>query len=396
VVRRLISLDGGEAQMSLGSAFDVALEGLGEHQLRYLLVDVAGCGQEGRETVWLGPDDGSIVGDVPVVISSGTLRAGSDDVLDVFVGPALDCRDGLAVGRSLHARVSRGELVDAVPTGEGLGVALDEDATVTLTWSAVSVQTGGVSSLLVWEDEGVAYGRVEQTITGDDLAPQVWTQDPSGQWEGVCSEVTLVFSEPMRSDTFNFEDLAVSGAEVASYEWSPDETSVSLVLSEPLSVMTTVHDVVGSEITDWSGNTLDGGWTGEEGTEYRGRFGAVGGASASNTCGLAADSVRTFRPDGDPGIGPESEQVFIASEAELSPAWWVLSVRKGSGLDVVRRQRYPALSASWEGEWDGRDMSGEVVPNGPYVLEVQVVDAVGNVGEACEINVSVDNHRSAS
>ena len=396
VVRRLISLDGGEAQMSLGSAFDVALEGLGEHQLRYLLVDAAGCGQEGRERVWLGPDDGSIVGDVPVVISSGTLRAGSDDVLDVFVGPALDCRDGLAAGRSVHARVSRGDLVDAIPTGEGLEVVLDEDASATLAWSVVSVQTGGVSSLLVWEDGGVAYGQVEQAITGDDLAPQVWTQDPSGQWEGVCSEVTLVFSEPMRPDTFNFEDLSVSGSDVAFFEWSPDETAVSLVLSEPLSVLTAVHDVVASDITDRAGNTLDGGWAGEEGTDYRGSFGAVGGASALNTCGLAADSFGLFRPDGDPGLGPESDQVFIVSEAELRPAWWVLSVRKGSDLEVVRRQRYPALSSSWEGEWDGRDMSGEVVPNGPYILEVQVVDAVGNVGEACEINVSVDNHRSAS
>ena len=176
VVRRLVSVDGGAAQTSFGTTVDVSFVGLGQHLLRYLLVDAAGCGQEGATVVSLGPDDGSAVGDIPVTVEDRALTVGTDEALDVLLGPARDCHNEPSSGASP---------LDASPGARSRGSRARErawwadDGTAVVQWSAASARTGGVSRAVFWSSGGVAHGVGDATIEGDDLPPQVWLQDPT-------------------------------------------------------------------------------------------------------------------------------------------------------------------------------------------------------------------------
>ena len=70
-----------------------------------------------------------------------------------------------------------------------------------------------------------------------------------------------------------------------------DESSVNLVLSPPLNVLTSAHDVLAGPTSPTKQATPSTGTGQESCTPYRGSFGDVGGASGPNDCRWADDTV---------------------------------------------------------------------------------------------------------
>jgi hypothetical protein len=97
-----------------------------------------------------------------------------------------------------------------------------------------------------------------------------------------------------------------------------------------------------------------------------------------------------FRPDGDPGLGIESDELAITLESASTPAWWVLDVIDAGGARRLH-DRFPPLGAIDEIAWDGRGSDGMVVENGTFTVTVVPDDGSGNRGSGCTLQAVVDN-----
>ena len=81
---------------------------------------------------------------------------------------------------------------------------------------------------------------------------------------------------------------------------------------------------------------------------------------------------RLFSPDGD----GERDTVTISQRSSVEDRW--VGVIEDSAGVVVFRDVWPGALRSFT--WNGRDFTGEVVPDGDYTYRVTATDAAGNVG----------------
>lgn len=382
------------AAISTTSPVAVEVGAVGVFALRALAVDAAGCGSEIASTAWIGPDDGEPVG--PIALSSGvaSLAIGSGTTPLTITG-ARNCTGDPATGGTVRLRTDRGELTGATSTGAGLGVVLDATGGGFATLDASFVTSGGLALAQADVPSGAAFGAVSVDLVGDDRAPVVWSQTPSGDVAGNRNELVLEFSEPLLTSSVVAANFSIAGPEpvsIGSVSLDGTRRTVTLDLSKSIDSgagtwTVTALSTSGAAVRDDAGNRLDGTWSGVA-SSYAGTFGDLPSlAAAVTTC----DPDRaSFRPDGDDGVGAEADEVTLSIGSASTPEWWVITVADAGGA-TLRRDFVPATSASETWAWDGRDVGERIAGDGAYTITVDSDDGSGNRGGSCTTTISVDN-----
>ena len=144
------------------------LPGAGRHLATALAVQSDGCASEQEVEVWVGPDDGSVVGpltwiaDAPTVSLASTLPQTA-----VHLQSARTC-DGLqAADAPVRVWATHGRLLDVEETGTGLQVTIDRNGEATVRLAGLEpdvdlvLEQDGVSVLRSTNDTQTAWGEAE-------------------------------------------------------------------------------------------------------------------------------------------------------------------------------------------------------------------------------------------
>ena len=382
---------GGIATADLQPQLDVELVGAGVHELAVLVVDTAGCADEGTARAWAGPGGGLPVGPVPLSSTRSTIS--EFDTVAVNVVGMTDCSGDPASQQELRLWVTGGTLSGLQPTGDGLALALDANGDGTLDIDTNGEIANGTLTLTAWVPSGAAGGSLQLSLIGDNTFPTVEAQQPTGQTSGMISEIVLTFSEPLLGDSVvpaNFSVTGPAAVTIDSAILEPSGDVVRLVLDTAVDAGTGAWTVVvSSDVRDMAGNRLAGDWE-TPATDYTGAFGDVGGTVDAVACTSITPSSGVFRPDGDPGVDSEADRITFELDSALAPAWWVIEITATDGTLVYQDWRVP-LGPIDHVTWDGRDKDGYIVANGSYSVQIQPDDGLGNQGPGCELVIWVDN-----
>ncbi len=373
------------------------LPGEGAWDVDLLVVDRTGCAAAATRRAWVGAPTGEPVGEIRLVSDTPLIRvrSGPGEGAELTVGPVVDCSRDAASGAAIRLRTSKGELVGAGPSGEGLEIALDATGRGSVILETATVSRGGESTVTAWVPSLTASGQTTIAVEGDEALPVVWDQDPAGDIDALLSTVTVTFSEPMLEVSVEpraFTVLGPSPVEVIDVQIRDDGQVAELSFSETIEASEGVWTLQIDEeiVRDTSGNKLDGSWLGVA-SPYVGTFGDVGGALDEVTCEVVSPASGRFRPDGDDGVAEESDFVNLGLSSASEPAWWIVTVLTPRG-DVVDLQWVEPAGAEDSWSWSGRDSSGEVVENGTYEIAVQAQDGDGNRTVGCVVTpIVVDN-----
>ncbi|MEZ4318992.1 MAG: hypothetical protein R3F61_15870 [Myxococcota bacterium] len=391
LLRYASSVEGGAAVITSGPGFGLVIEQQGPSAVSALVADTSACGDVVSSTVWVGLDDGNPVGAIPVTLDSGVAVVGLE-ALDVDVVGAVDCTGDPAAGGLVTVRTNRGALVGPVPTGSGLELQLDATGSASFLLDARPAFTGGTADLVVASVSGGGRAELAAQFTGDDRMPWVYDQGPIGDTSGLIDHIDLTFSEPMLAASMvpaAFQVVGpVSVAVTSVTELAPVEWRVGLDAPIDASAGTWTLRAT-DDVRDLAGNRLDGAYTGVS-ADWVGTFGALPSSADPVVC---APATPRFRPDGDPGVGEESDTFVVGLTTASLPAWWVASVLDPSGDVLLKRRVVPVgVSDSWV--WDGRDVTERIVDDGVYSVVLEPEDGLGNLGPGCVVSVEVANGES--
>jgi flagellar hook assembly protein FlgD len=117
--------------------------------------------------------------------------------------------------------------------------------------------------------------------------------------------------------------------------------------------------------------------------DHRASIAVDGSPSQLVALAPAAATISTFSPNGD---GYRDTVALTATTSE--PGSLAVGVRDASGA-TLKTWLITTSAAPTSVTWDGRDASGNVAPDGRYVVSVAPVDAGGNTGAAQERAVSL-------
>lgn len=385
-----VAEDGGIPLVDGQPLLALELVGIGRHSLRALAADTLGCGAEIAVSGWLGPDDGTPVG--PIALVTPAVGIDPVDTVTIDVRDVVDCSGDPAVLQEIRVRSTAGDL-SASETGSGLVLQLDANGDGVLVLETTGGLSHGDVDVHAGVPSGAAGGRLTLPISDDDIHPTVTAQDPSGSTSGTVSEIHLWFSEPMLTSVGSPGNFAVVGPTVtlvSEAELLPGETEVVLTLDPPVDAgLGTWLVTATSQLRDEAGNRIHGDW-GSQPAPYSGAFGDVGGAPSAVSCTAFDPEALVLRPDGDPGLDSEADVLSVAVSSAETPAWWILEVRDAAG-GLVRQEHLAPTGPSDTVVWNGRDLRGLVVPNGPWQVSIVPDDGLGNRGAGCERTVTVDN-----
>jgi hypothetical protein len=369
--------------VSTGPEFSPEIPGHGAYAVEALVVQTDGCGAVERKTLFVGPDDGSVVGPIEVTPTLDLLDPlGGAVTTAVSITDARTCAGTVAGNVDLFVRTDRGTLLRTQRASNGLNVTLDATGSAIFELSSFGVGTGGVASVTAVAPRGVALGVAEVEIDVDTVPPTVWRQTPKGWIDGPVSEVSLQFSEAIDPATLGAGSFELNGlaVRIINFALSPDLREATLEVGP---AFTAGGDswilVLNSQVADFAGNRLAGTWSSQP-AAYSGVIGGGQPPGSAVSCGI---SHAQFRPDGADGVGVEADQVTFSFSADTSPSWWVVSVEDPKTEETVRVEYLAPVGASDNWTWDGRDVTERIVDPGVWRVRVVAEDNTGDWSTDC-------------
>ncbi|HMV68593.1 MAG TPA: hypothetical protein PKA64_17210, partial [Myxococcota bacterium] len=371
---------------------DVVAPRAGVYRARAVAVQDDGCGREVESTVWIGADDGTPVGPIPMSAEAAVIDLASPTPSTrVFIDGASTCRGTSAGNVDVFVRADRGALFGVLAGASGPLVTLDAAGSASFLLDATGVPSGGRGTVYADVSSGAAQGSVAVELAGDRAPPYVWYQSPKGYVDGPVSSVVIGFSEPLDAGSVVIDafEVRVGGAlePPGALSWSGARSEVRIDLAQPITPITQAISVSIKDgyLMDRSGNAL----ACNLGRDNRCYFGVISGTPAPmNPVSSCEVSAAAFRPDGVDGLGVEADRVRLTWPGAGNPAWWVIDVISDAGLRVQREYLLPTTAPeSWS--WDGRDATGKVVEPGTWTLRVAAEDSQGSQSAACERQVDL-------
>ncbi len=371
----------------LARALTLVYESTGARYVELVTVDSAACADITGGYVYVGTGDGTPTGVVAVTPAASSV----DSLGRVSVSlSAADCAGAVASGESLLLFADLGA-PDASPTGEGLEITLDAAGESRFDW-VFDKGYGGTATVHVGTRDGAAIGSESVLVTNEVVHPQVVEMSPSGTGSAPVSAIDIQFNEPMWAvniTSFYITVAGPGGSVAASYALSADLTTLTITPSTPIDPTDGTWTVgLSSNLRDVAGNRLDGAWAGPGSSgPYTGVFGDV--AEILPTVSSCTASVLRFVPDGDDGVDEEADAVVLTPFTTGAPTWWWLEVWDAEG-SRVRSLREAGVSATVS--FTGRGDDGLILSPGTYEMTLSPVDANGNIGEGCDVDIEIDQH----
>lgn len=369
----------------------------GAFTAQLLVIDENACGSLDTATVWVADDDGEAAGEIEVSFDESSLVAGSSSFGSTGVSvSATDCSGDPVSGGTLYARADLGSVSSGTTsvssTGKGLSFSTNSSGEADLTWSVAGEVHAGTATLHVGVRSGAAHGSGSLTVTGDAAAPTVLWVEPYGSTLTSFDELTVVFSERMRSSSITSSRVTLTdgdGVDVSIESGSLSSDTLTLTLAETvdpagqeltLSISSAVHDV--------GGTGLDGTYDGS-GSDFELTFGDVADDGVNVTA--CTPGVSSFRPDGDDGSGTEADSVDFSLSASALPSWWEVVVYDSDDDEVLVDRQAAASATGDTWTWEGLGQDGIVLENGRYTIVAHGLDDAWNAGASCTAYVRIDN-----
>lgn len=372
----------GTAFRALSTSQSFVYDSPGVRRVELLAVDAQACGALAEAWVYVARADGSPAGPLSVSVADATVATGDTTVVSVS---ATTCTGDVAAGGALWVWADLGT-PDGTPSGAGRVLTLDGAGQASFDWT-FDAGFAADATVLLGGLEAQAYGSGGIQVTGDRERPYVVSASPAGEAGATVDEVRVGLSEPLLSASVAVSTVSVIGpfgAIPGSVSLSEDARTVVFVPDEPIEPADDVWRVwLSASVRDAAGNRLSGDWSGSA-ADWSGYFGAVPSAVPSGLdCVVDREA---FTPDGDDGVGTEADAVTLIPTADAPPSWWRLAVADTAGT-TVRTRVVPGTDASVA--WDGRGDDGRVVAGGAWRLALYAVDADGNEGEACSVDIEL-------
>lgn len=363
---------------TLSDTEDVTWASAGIREVTLLAVGADGCAAADAGWVYVGESDGEAAGVVSVSADAASVNTLGSTTITIS---AVDCTGDVAAGQSLLVRADLGE-PDLVGSGSGLTVALDSSGEASFDWDFPEGYVG-TATLLAGSESGGAFGATSVLVAADGARPHVVSVDPMGVTSGIVTAITVDFDEDMLATSISGATLTGPAGAVSL---TPTLSGSSLTLT-PASAVDADSGVwtlsLASSFRDLAGNKLDGQWSGLA-SAFSVEFGAV--VNETPLIGACPPSASRFLPDGDDGLGEEADSVSLTPTASGAPEWWRLVVTAGDGSGIRTLHTAGTDTAI---TWDGRADDGHVVASQTYALDLYPIDAHGNVGDACGVDIVV-------
>jgi hypothetical protein len=383
-------VEGGSGTLDSSSSIDLRFSGVGAYEVIGLAVEGT-CATEGTARVWIAPDDGTPAGPIPLALDATSLRIGQDTA-ELLVDAATDCAGEPAAGGRVFLRTDRGSLTGVTASGGGLVVELDETGSASAGLDLTRALGGGAGVVTAWAAHPAAAGAVAFDAIGDKLHPRVISQSPEGYASGSIPSVRVTFTEPIDPGSLDLQAFKFFGPSVASVAFveQPQPHVLDVFPSSPIAAASGRWTLqIGDQVTDLAGNGLDGADDGEAST-YAADFGAV--SSSAPTGATCSTDRATFRPDGDEGAGIEADRSRI-SLSGTGVGSWRIEVVDPQGLAVRHARVEVSSSGAASFDFDGRDNTERVLPDGTYNVVARPRNDDGTAGATCVVAVSIDNRR---
>jgi flagellar hook assembly protein FlgD len=259
---------------------------------------------------------------------------------------------------------------------------------------------GNPDALFVWrglDDRGLLSpdGKYRYQVANMDQAGNLGTA-LSAEFELNVGDTDLLL-------TFDPEVISPNGDRIQdSLTLSPVSSSSSGIDSYTLNIIDSKGNTVRSfsgkgsipRSIDWDGKT-DSGSAAPDG-QYSATLTAVSRNGTSNTVetsqwtidtvfpsAFIAPQLTLFSPDGDGRKDTTDIDIKTSDEQR-----WDASINDSTGRVVRQQIWYNAPVASFN--WDGRDDSGNVVPDGSYTLSLSSTDAGGNSTTETSVPMKID------
>ncbi|MEN0066277.1 MAG: Ig-like domain-containing protein, partial [Myxococcota bacterium] len=298
------AVDGTRQLLQDLSQATVTLPGVGRYDVAMLVSDTRGCGAIEHATAWVGPDDGTPVGPIPITTTESHIL--ETDMVEVRLQRVMDCRGQPAAFAEVGVRSSVGALAPVASTGTGLHVSLDGQGDAVLQVVTTGNLSEGTATVHAYVPSGAAEGALFVPVQGDSVPPILIAQTPTGTIETAqTGGIQFVVSEPLLPSSVLPSSFHVQGpfGDVPVLGLLLDEQDRRIQLDLGVTLDTGEYDVVVSDsVLDVAGNPLSGDYTGQA-SLYDGAFGFVTYTQANVSCGT---DLSRFRPDGDPGTGVEA------------------------------------------------------------------------------------------
>lgn len=371
-------------ERTLDPWYDFNWDSPGPRRIRAVVVDSNGCGSTVEGVAWIGEADGSATGPLQLLSNSSSVSTGSSATISLS---ATDCTGDPATG-SLWAVADLGS-PDGILSGSGLEIALDSAGQASFDWDFL---TGYATDALLNVGNPTAFGSLSLSVTGDSIRPTVISQSPSG-WVDQSTdiqEIVLRFSEPMRLSSISTSSVSLSGSQgiiSMNRSLSSDGRTLTLTPDSPLAPTDRYTLSLSNDLRDDAqANRLDGTWSGIS-SGYTGYFGAVPiNVPSLSTC---LGDVARFYPDGDPGVGEETDSLQITLQSSGTPAYWWMSITDSNAEEVASTYLSGLQNLL---SWDGRGLDGRLVAPGTYTLWIRPVDSDGNIGSGCSLDTDIGWH----
>lgn len=236
-------------------------------------------------------------------------------------------------------------------------------------------------------------------LTGKDLAGnQCLAKTEEFVLDTSKTELLLSSASNIFTDSgLDFYPTAKATTGIASYKFtiSDENKNVVYIIEEKGDVPGTIK---------WNGKSNDGNIVADG--KYFAQISTVansGTTATSEVLNLLKDTVApiiaisstntSFSPDGLPKEKSPRQSLDVKIEKSSYEENWDVEFKNASGK-IIRRMdqngKNGEMISATDFSWDGKDDSGNIVPDGKYSLIVYSVDAAGNRGESTMGNIVVD------
>lgn len=389
----------------------------GTYIVRYTVTDSNMCQATAALPVFVGSGTATPIGRMTLTPSAGSVAADGSSTITFSSQALRDCAGNLAVagsGMRFLVMTDRGTITNGDVDGASAGIQVNQSGVAGgfgVSFIVRADRVGGpvrVRAQSVLQAGSNARGWATAAFTGSTSLPQVVAAASEGLTAVNPSRVGAAFNKAMSAATVTGTNVllqeigggtcaAPTGPAVAgTTSYLPATRAASFAPSAALDVLTRAYVMrltAGLQDTFAPSNPLDGNLNGTANgspqDDYRFCFGDLPD-TAVPTISCTSLLPAALSPDGDGTSDNSTMTVSLGDNVGLK-SWRVEVRHELTGALVRTLSKLRTTPGTDTLQWDGRNDSGQVVPNGSYQLSATALDSSDNRSAPCSLGLTVSS-----